>query len=63
MGLIASLSVDWAFGAVLFYLATYALASFGVFEVMAHVASKADAATAANEVEKAGVKAVVVKAK
>lgn len=43
MGLLASLKVDWAFGAVLFYLVTYALASFGVFEVMAHVAGKADA--------------------
>ncbi len=43
MGLLASLKVDWAFGAVLFYLTTYALASFGVFEVMAHVASKDDA--------------------
>ena len=43
MGLLASLTVDWAFTAVLFYLFTYALASFGVFEVMAHVADTADA--------------------
>ncbi|MEX0331234.1 MAG: NADH-quinone oxidoreductase subunit N [Puniceicoccaceae bacterium] len=43
MGLLACLTVDWAFVAVLFYLVTYALASFGVFEVMAHVASPTDA--------------------
>jgi NADH-quinone oxidoreductase subunit N len=43
MGLLATLTVDWAFVAILFYLVTYALASFGVFEVMAHVAGKADA--------------------
>ena len=42
MGLLASLRVDWAFAAVLFYLLTYALASFGVFEVMVHVAGSAD---------------------
>lgn len=43
MGLLASLTVDWAFPAVLFYLVTYALASFGVFEVMVHVAETSDA--------------------
>jgi NADH-quinone oxidoreductase subunit N len=43
MGMLASLTVDWAFTAVLFYLVTYALASFGVFEVMAHVADAGDA--------------------
>ncbi|NDV62425.1 NADH-quinone oxidoreductase subunit N [Puniceicoccales bacterium CK1056] len=43
MGLLASLTVDWAFAAVLFYLVTYALASFGVFEVMVHVAESNDA--------------------
>ncbi|HSH08929.1 MAG TPA: NADH-quinone oxidoreductase subunit N [Oceanipulchritudo sp.] len=43
MGLLASLKVDWALLAVFFYLVTYALASFGVFEVMAHVADEADA--------------------
>lgn len=43
MGLLASLTVDWAIGAVLFYLVTYALASFGVFEVMAQVADQSDA--------------------
>lgn len=43
MGLLASLRVDWAFAVVLFYLVTYAIASFGVFEVMAHVADEADA--------------------
>ena len=42
MGLLASLRVEWAIVAVLFYLVTYALASFGVFEVMAHVADSAD---------------------
>lgn len=42
MGLLASLKVDWAFAAVLFYLVTYALASFGVFEVMAHLAGEED---------------------
>ncbi len=43
MGLIASLTVDWAIVAVLFYLVTYAVASFGVFEVMAQVADGKDA--------------------
>lgn len=43
MGLLASLYVDWAVMAVLFYLVTYALASFGVFEVMAQVADDKDA--------------------
>lgn len=42
MGLLASLTIDWAFAAVMFYLVTYALASFGVFEVMAHVADQTD---------------------
>ncbi len=42
MGLLASLKVDWALLAVFFYLVTYALASFGVFEVMAHVADVDD---------------------
>ncbi len=42
MGLLASLKVDWAFAAVLFYLVTYALASFGVFEVMAHLVGEED---------------------
>ncbi len=43
MGLLASLRVDWAVPAVFFYLLAYALASLGVFEVMAHVAQTADA--------------------
>lgn len=43
MGLLASLKVEWALTAVLFYLVTYALASFGVFEVMAHLADTEDA--------------------
>ena len=43
MGLLASLTVEWAFTAVLFYLVTYAIASFGVFGVMAHVAAENDA--------------------
>jgi len=42
MGLLASFQVEWAFTAVLFYLVTYALASFGIFEVMAHVADVND---------------------
>ncbi len=42
MGLLAAQTVDWAVLAVLFYLVTYGLASFGVFEVMAHVADKED---------------------
>lgn len=42
LGLLASLQVEWAFAAVLFYLVTYAIASFGVFEVMAHVADPED---------------------
>jgi NADH-quinone oxidoreductase subunit N len=43
MGMLATLKVEWAFAAVMFYLFTYALASFGVFEVMAHVAGTEDA--------------------
>ena len=37
MGVIASLTVPWAAGAVWFYLFTYLLASMAVFGVMAHV--------------------------
>lgn len=43
MGLLAVPQVEWAFAAVVFYLLTYALASFGVFEVMTHVGGTADA--------------------
>lgn len=43
MGVLAIPQVEWAFAAVIFYLLTYALASFGVFEVMAHVADREDA--------------------
>jgi len=43
IGILASLQVPWALGAVFFYLVTYALASFSVFEVMAHVATGEDA--------------------
>ncbi len=43
MGLVASLTVEWAVMAVLFYLVTYAAASFGVFEVMAQVNDGQDA--------------------
>jgi len=42
MGLLAALEVEWALTAVLFYLVTYALASFGVFEVMAHLSDRED---------------------
>ena len=37
VGVIASLYVPWAIGAVLFYLFTYLLASFAVFGVVAHL--------------------------
>ncbi len=43
MGVVASLSVDWAVGAVWFYLFTYLLASMAVFGVMAHLAGADDA--------------------
>lgn len=43
MGILASLRVDWALAAVLFYLVVYALGSFGVFEVMVHVSGEEDA--------------------
>ncbi len=43
LGVIASSQVPWAATAVLFYLFVYALASFGVFEVMAHVGADNDA--------------------
>lgn len=42
LGVLASQKVDWAFQAVWFYLFVYALASFAVFTVMAHVAPKED---------------------
>lgn len=38
LGILAAERVDWGISAVFFYLFTYALASFAVFEVMAHVA-------------------------
>ncbi len=37
VGVIASLYVPWAMGAVVFYLVTYLLGSFAVFGVMAHL--------------------------
>ncbi|WP_438480049.1 NADH-quinone oxidoreductase subunit N [Oleiharenicola lentus] len=43
LGVIAALTVDWAAGAVWFYLFTYMLASMAVFGVMAYVAGDNDA--------------------
>jgi NADH-quinone oxidoreductase subunit N len=43
IGVIASMSVDWAAGAVWFYLFTYLLASMAVFGVMAYLAGADDA--------------------
>jgi len=43
VGVIAAITIDWAVYAVIFYLATYLLASFAVFGVMAHLATTADA--------------------
>jgi NADH-quinone oxidoreductase subunit N len=37
VGVAAAVTVDWAAGAVLFYLFTYLLASFAVFGVMIHI--------------------------
>lgn len=42
LGVLASTQVEWAMAAVFFYLVVYALASFAVFEVMAHVAPEED---------------------
>jgi len=42
MGVVASVTVPWAQGAVWFYLFTYMLASMAVFGVMAHVAGEDD---------------------
>lgn len=42
MGLAASLTVPWAAYAVVFYLVTYLLASFGVFAVVQQVSGTAD---------------------
>jgi NADH-quinone oxidoreductase subunit N len=42
LGVVASVSVPWAQGAVLFYLFTYLLASMAVFSVMTHLASPED---------------------
>ena len=43
VGVIAAMTVDWAVYAILFYLVTYLLASFGVFGVMAQLAGDDDA--------------------
>ncbi|MGB0334802.1 MAG: NADH-quinone oxidoreductase subunit N [Opitutales bacterium] len=43
VGVIASIYVDWAVYAVIFYLATYLLASFAVFGVMSIVSGSEDA--------------------
>jgi len=43
VGVIAAMTVDWAVYAVVFYLITYLLASFGVFGVMIHLAGDDDA--------------------
>lgn len=43
IGVVASTSVGWASGAVMFYLLTYLLGSMAVFAVMAHVAGEDDA--------------------
>jgi len=43
VGVVASMTVDWAVYAVIFYLITYLLASFGVFGVMVHLAGDDDA--------------------
>lgn len=42
VGLIASFSVPWALGAVVFYLFAYLFASFAVFAVMTHMAGPDD---------------------
>ncbi|MBC2600776.1 NADH-quinone oxidoreductase subunit N [Puniceicoccus vermicola] len=42
VGVVASMTVDWAVYAVVFYLITYLLASFGVFGVMIHLAGDDD---------------------
>lgn len=42
LGVVASFSVQWASAAVVFYLYTYLLGSFGVFCVMAHMAGVND---------------------
>lgn len=44
IGVAASLSIPWAYGAVMFYLLTYLLASFLVFAVMAKVSTDHDEA-------------------
>jgi NADH-quinone oxidoreductase subunit N len=44
VGLVAGILVNWAMGAVLFYLFTYLLGSFLVFAVMTHMASADDEA-------------------
>ncbi len=43
VGVVAALTIPWALYAVIFYLATYLLAAFAVFAVMAHVSGAADA--------------------
>jgi len=43
LGVIASTQAPWVVPVILFYLFVYALASFGVFEVMAHVGAENDA--------------------
>ncbi len=42
VGVTAAVTVEWASGAVVFYLFTYLLASFAVFGVMVHVGGPSD---------------------
>lgn len=44
LGVVAAFTVDWAAGAVWFYLFTYLIASMAVFGVMAHLAGEDDTA-------------------
>ncbi|PWU06560.1 MAG: NADH-quinone oxidoreductase subunit N [Verrucomicrobia bacterium] len=42
IGIVASFSVNWAILAIIFYLFTYLLGSYGVFCIMGHMSTEAD---------------------
>ena len=52
IGVVASFRVEWAAGAVWFYLFTYLLASMAVFGVMAHLAGTDDTAQELDDYER-----------
>lgn len=54
VGVVAAMTVDWAVYAVIFYLITYLLASFGVFGVMMQLSGDEDASQEVDHYEDLG---------